>query len=80
MEVGIKANENLSSLGSEDVMQHTSSKVPDAEDKICNILEETNVFGAEAAEAKRNNARHSPPHEEPQMEIERQQESISTAG
>ena len=44
MEVGIKANENLSSLGSEDVMQQTSSKVPDAEDNICNFLEETNVW------------------------------------
>ena len=71
MEVGIKANENLSSLGSEDVMQQTSSKVPDAEDNICNFLEEANAFEAEAVEAKRNNAQHAPPHAAPQMEIER---------
>ena len=77
MEVGIKANENLSSLASEDVMQQTSSKVPDAEDNICNLLEETNVFGAEAAEARRNEAQRAAPHAGPQMELERPQESVS---
>ena len=61
MEVGIKANDNLSSLASEDVPQLASSRVPDGgEENICNLLEETNVFGAEAAEAKRYNDRNTP--------------------
>ena len=78
MEVGIKANDNLSSLASEDVLQQTSSKVPEAgDDNIGHLLEETNVFGAEAAEAKRNDPRNAAPHAAPRVELERLQEGVN---